>query len=790
MARISRKALIGGASMALSTLWCAQAALAADAGASAQGSNGTQLEEVQVTARRVKERLQDVPVTVAAISKADLQNNNAEDLAKVAELAPQVMIGRQNQGTGAIIAIRGISTSSADTGLDQSVSVALDGVQVSRGRIINTSVFDMQQVEVLEGPQALFFGKNSPAGVISLTSTNPGASLDGYIKGGYEFVAKERYVEAAVGGPLTDTLRARFAFRLSGMDGWIQNVAVPTPDPIHPGVVLPGNNFGGLQPADHNYAGRLTLLWTPTSDFDATLKVSPGISTSNSGSSYSETFCAPGVTQPALLGIPLTQSDCLKNRTKAESSDAPKFAVNYPYGNGGVPHYDSNYIFGSLTLNKRFSHVTLTSITGYYYQDYTQTIPADYTELTEIFDSQHEVYNLFTQELRAVSDFAGPVNFTAGLYYEHSKRTYFNAPDLLHAAFNETAQNYTTVEENANSYADSYSAFGQIRWKIIPSLELAAGARYTSDVKNLTATNLATTDVLFSFYPEGVPLHSHYTSDNFSPEVTLTWHPAEDQTLYGAYKTGYKPGGISNGSLLLSNATPENLQFGRERAEGGEIGYKALLLEHRLRVNLTGYYYNYDGLQVVSFQPQTISFTVGNAAAARTEGVEGSFEWLATRDLTFDGNIGYNHARYVSYPTAQCYAGQTMAEGCVGGVQDLSGKPLVRAPDVTFMLGADYKVHFPNGWIADISASGTYNSSYNAADDYSPGGYQSPFWLVNAALHVGPEDGKFDLAVIGRNLSDSYYLNSEFGWPLAATKDYLGVFNRPREVVFQIQYKF
>jgi outer membrane receptor protein involved in Fe transport len=579
------------------------------------------------------------------------------------------------------------------------------------------------------------------------------------------------------------------------MDGWIQNVATPTADPIHPGVMLPGDTFGATQPAGHDYAGRLTLIWTPTSTFDAKLKITPGQSTANTGSGYSEGFCV-GANNPMFLSaIPETQSDCEKNMVKAESADAAKYAVNYPYGNNGVPYLVSNYLMGALTMNQRLSNVTLTSITGYYYQDYSEANPADYSEITEIFDSQHEVYNLVTQELRASSDFSGPVNFLAGLYFEHSKRTYFNAPDIFHVGFNETAQNYSTVEENANSYADSYSGFGELKWKIIPTLELAGGARYTRDVKDMTAVNLAVGTSSYSFFPQGVPIASHYASSNVSPEVTLTWHPQSDQTLYGAYKTGYKPGGISNGSLLLSDATPSNIQFGSEKAFGFEVGYKAETFEHRLRFDVTGYRYNYNGLQVVSFQPQTISFTVGNAAAAVTEGVEGSFQWLATNALTFNGNLGYNRARYQTFTTSQCYAGEPVGTSPIAGVcdnkvQNLSGRPLVSAPDLRFLLGADYKAQLPGGWIADLSASGSYSSSYNGAEDDSPGGIQTPYWLVDAALHLGPADGRYELSVIGRNLTNTYYLVSVVGWPGFANNDYIGNFNRPREVVLQFQYKF
>ena len=193
------------------------AAMAQDAPATAGSAQPARagLEEIIVSARKRTESLQDVPVAVSAISPIQLEGNLATDLNKVAELAPQVMIGRGTNGTGGFLTIRGISSTATDAGLDQSVVVTIDGVPLSRGRVINAAIYDVAQVEILQGPQSLFFGKNSPAGVISVRSADPSSTFEGNVKAGYEFEADERYVEGAVSGPLTDTLNGRLAFRAS-----------------------------------------------------------------------------------------------------------------------------------------------------------------------------------------------------------------------------------------------------------------------------------------------------------------------------------------------------------------------------------------------------------------------------------------------------------------------------------------------------------------------------------------------------------------------------------------------
>jgi outer membrane receptor protein involved in Fe transport len=346
---------------------------------------------------------------------------------------------------------------------------------------------------------------------------------------------------------------------------------------------------------------------------------------------------------------------------------------------------------------------------------------------------------------------------------------------------------------DSKSSGDYYSAFAQVRWNILDNLELAGGARWSHDEKDIWITNLSTSPAAAyaTLLPVGEVLRSKYQDDNVSPEATLTWHPVEDQTLYIAYKTGYKAGGMANPYLVFTNATPENIQFQPEEAKGFEAGYKATLLDRTLRLDLIGYQYDYDDLQVASYNADTISFTISNAAQAKIEGVQGSFEWSALDALTLRGNVGYNRAKYESYGNAQCYTGQTAATGCVGGRQDLSGKALLRAPELTYSLGADYSPHFVAGWLTALSVQGTFTDDYETAADYAPAGHQNSFWLLNAALRVGPDDGRYEVALIGRNLTDSYYMLNSNGWSGSGNPNqFVGFFNRPREVILQGTMRF
>ncbi|CAN7633881.1 TonB-dependent receptor [Phenylobacterium sp. LjRoot225] len=761
------------------------------AGASGSG-DGAQLEEIIVTARKREESLQRVPVAVSVVSAEQLKNNLASDLAKIGELAPQVSMSQGGSGTGAIITVRGVSSASNDAGLDQSVAIEVDDVPISRGQVISAAIFDVQQVQVLQGPQALFFGKNSPAGVVSLRSVDPTDRYEGYLTAGYEFRADQRFLEGAVSGPLTDTLKARLAFRASKQDGWIRNVAQPIQDFLNPAVTDPGATMGERGPAGHDYSGRLTLLWTPTADFDAKFKLMMNSQTRNAGNAMTEPFCINGQTQPVLAGVvPLPGADCKKDMVKSHGAVAPEFAANFPYANGGEPYFRSKFSLAALTFNKKLDRLTLTSTTGYYNQTVQQMNVSDWSPYASIWAASKESYRLVTQEVRVDTDFDGPVNFMGGAYYEHFVRPFFNAPDLFHV-FNPAAGNYTLTNMSSNSRGEYYSAFGQVRWNIVPTLELAAGARWAHDEKRsaiVNAANNPNSATGRALLPSGQVLRSKFSDNDISPEVTLSWRPEANRTLYAAYKTGYKAGGISNQYLVFANATPDNVKFKPEKARGFEVGYKATTLDRRLRYDLVAYRYNYKDLQVVSYNAETISFTIGNAASARIEGVQGSGEWLATDDLTLRGNFGYNRARYRSYPGAQCYVGQptgTAPGQCNGGRQDLTGKYLLRAPKFTYSFGADYKPQLLADWDTTFTAQASHSSSYQAATDYAPGGHQKAYWLLNAGARLGPQEGNWDVALIGRNLTNSYYMLNTIGWSGSGNPNqYVGFFNRPREVALQ-----
>src|SRR5690606_2557152 len=247
---------------------------AADTGQDQADSNdgseqASGLTQIVVTARRREESVQSIPVSVQAISAAEIQQRDLTSLEKIAASTPNFTIARASNGAGAQLTMRGIGSSATSIGLEQSVAIVVDSVYYGQGRVLNEGFFDRARVEALKGPQSLFFGKNATAGVISLTTANPGPDPEFIGRVGYEFAGEKAYAEAIVSQPLTDTLGLRVAIRGSRMwGGYFKNVQENNPYPttdIATGITTPHTAMAAAtdQPQERELIGRVTLQYEP-----------------------------------------------------------------------------------------------------------------------------------------------------------------------------------------------------------------------------------------------------------------------------------------------------------------------------------------------------------------------------------------------------------------------------------------------------------------------------------------------------------------------------------------------
>ncbi len=361
--RLEGIAMLWAAAVSGTAMICSSPALAAGSSAASETGEATsgQLEEIIVTARKREETLMDVPVIETAITQSKLENLQTVDITDLANIVPGLQFGRNLLSIGTQVSLRGIGSSSYDQGVDSSVALNIDGMEPSSGLAFESGLFDLGQVEVLKGPQALFFGKSTPGGVISLRTADPTDRFEVAATTSYEFEAKTNREEAIISGPVTDTLKLRLASMYSTSDGYFYNR----------GTAVPG--LGGETPTDPrgpgstDYIIRGTALWNPVNQFDARLKLTLAHDRIIDQENNTYTDCPQGSSfAPLLIPFLGTNAPCGISRNLyaiwLNPASFPGITVD-----NGVPQSDHQQQYGILEMNYRpTDRLTVTSVTTDY----------------------------------------------------------------------------------------------------------------------------------------------------------------------------------------------------------------------------------------------------------------------------------------------------------------------------------------------------------------------------------------------------------------------------------------
>jgi outer membrane receptor protein involved in Fe transport len=743
------------------------------------------------------------------VSTEQIRQYDLTSVANIRLVAPQISLDRGFTGSGTSISMRGVSSSSLDAGVEQSVLLVFDGMAMSRGRILNDALFDVQGIEVLKGPQALFFGKNSPGGVVSVKSADPTDTFTGFARVGYEVTTNhDRSVEAAISGPITSSLGFRLAGLASKSDGYIHNEDTGVPDLIR--TAASGSTFvppaQSMLGAEEKQALRLTLKYDPGNQFDADLKVLLSRYRGQSLQSFDEVMACPaGRTHPVTVGgIVDPNGDCSLNDRSSQGWLSQTIINSWPEvkrNNDGQPFSKNDSVMPTLTMNYKLGIGTLTSVTGFYDYDYVSQGNADSTSYSYFWSYSDEKNASYYQELRAVSTFDSMFNVAAGGHYEYNDRTLYvggaNGPNRLDPA----TGRYNLYDNEQHNKSHANSVFAQLIVKFAPDWELTGGGRSTRESKSLDSFNKYVNPNgvgIAGYLPQGKVIAGSRRENNFSPEATLTWHPTQQVMLYSAYKTGYLSGGFSNPGTLSSISTLQTLSFNAEKARGFEAGVKASLLDHTLSGSVTAFRYKYEGLpltSLIALSGTSVTFVTQNAASTITKGVELEGAYRPVAGLTLRGTASYNEAYFEDFASAQCYTGQTVAQGCAAApgttakVQNLSGRPLYRAPKWLLTTGPVYEFAIPKGLRVTLNGDLRYTSGYYTGLNLNPLSYQSSFTTVNAGARLGADDDKWSVAVIGRNLSNRRYGTLGVDKPGGAGEVYT-VAGEPRVVLLQVEGRF
>lgn len=755
-----------------------------------------------VQARRQNESLQEVPVTVTAIGGETLQRYNVDQVADITSRVPTLNVQVGGSGSGGQLSLRGVGSSNISAAFDSAVALEYDGVVVSSMRLVQAGFFDVDQIDVLRGPQSLFFGKSATAGVLSLRSANPTPNWEVGMRASYEFEEKGYLLSGYISGPISDTLGVRVAAQFNDIDEFM--------------LAQPGTPAVNQERGLTDLIVRSTLAWEPSDRFSANLKVQYTKNENDGAFGTVEIGCgANGIADPVFLlqgglQIPAGYNCNTTDQRYFFMDAAPQLAPGVPTpsraaGRNGVPFGETELWFGRLQFDLDLSDtLALTSVTGLLNMDaidfdcysYGGVFPGGIPGGAGCSDPTNKLEQ-YTQELRLTSDFDGAFNFMLGAFYEDRTFIFDTAQQGVNISFvgADPITGFTyDWDKTHTTKTEALSFFGSAMIDLTDKLELSGGIRYTDESKVQT---IAVPYVhLFLQGPAFVrpgffsgPIN--FKDDNFSPEITLRYQANDDLNFFASYKTGFKSGGIDN-SALPSNSLSQAaltgdfsaLIFQSEKAEGGEVGFKSQWAGRSFTLNATAYYYVFTDLQVQNFNAQTIQFITSNAGELTTKGVDLEARWNTPVDgLNLSANLSWLDTEY----TADFFQ-----PGGQGGVINLKGRRGSQAPEWSGNFAADWAIPLSDNLELFLSGNATYNDGY-ITDETSLNDYVQPsFWTLDTNVSIGHPDGNWKLSLIATNLTDKIFVITSGGRPfLSPTGDDLVLTqNRGRQVFAEMSFRF
>lgn len=634
---IMKKMLLAGAALAaLSSGACyAQAATGQGSVPSAAGDQ-PQVDEIVVSAQRRPERLQDVPISVQAVTGVTIARQSLTNLIALTELTPSVHIS--NDGAGGQAFMRGIGSGS-NMIFNQSVGTFIDDIYHGSAHSTAAAFLDIERVEILKGPQSTFFGNNAIAGAINIQTAKPSTKeFSGNVRALYgEF---GQYVgEAVVNVPLSSTVAIRAAGNLNGQDGWQRNPYV-----------------GERQPNTKNMAGRLSALWAPSADFDAVLKVEASSNKSRSGQNIAN--CPP----PAPF---IVSGSC----ATAISLGLPLGGLGSDINTSGTQGISLDTFESVLTANYRLNDFTLTSTTGYSWFHSLQRLDADATPIDRLNFNIEETYKQFSQELRLTSPSGRPFEYMLGAYFQ-AGRIVGDPGTLSYFFLNSTITGtprlaplipYLPIAQSPSfrQKEQVYSVFGSATWHLTDALKVNGGLRASWDRKDsqLSAINGTATASFGNVVPfpaalaatlnplaasligSAVSAADAKTYHALMPSAGLQYDFGANKMFYATYARGFKAG-VPVTSFSTAITTPVEPEY----VNAYEVGIKTEWFNRRLKINLDVFRSDYSNLQVQATVPNAagaIIFGVTNAAGSRSQGVELESQLVVSDQFRVSSQLTY-----------------------------------------------------------------------------------------------------------------------------------------------------
>ena len=782
--------------------------LAASIAVSAGAVNAAMLEEIVVTAQQRSESLQDVPVSVAAVTAEKMSNAGIVDLQGLSELVPNFSINET--GISTTVTIRGIS-SGINPGFEQSVGIYNDGIFYGRDQLARIPMMDMERVEILRGPQGILFGKNSIAGAVSQVSAKPTDDFQGSVTALYEPDHGEQDVRVVLSGPLSESFSGRIAILDRSLDGYVFNTV-----------------SGQDEQNEEEQVIRASLRWDVSDDMTANLKVSR--STFDTVGRNMEVYNSIGAPDhiSVLNGIPST--------AVASPVEA---GLNYSADNNG--HFSDNEVSDvTLTVDWDMDGFSLTSVTGFVEYEFDENCDCDFSGAA-IFDAaRQEEYEQFSQEFRFTSDLGGDFDYIGGLFFQSTELNYKDqislpSPTLIGDVLAGLAPSLApfapgaSTDRSFNQEGDLWAVFAQGTYTLTDEVRVTVGGRYTSETKDADRTQQHKAVAAFGgqYQPAVVadPISGAYNAlwgifaiepyqtivgklddSSFTPVVTVEWDANEDTMAYFTWTKGFKSGGFdarSNGhpdaavnnagNPISGNPITGSWEFDREEATSIELGSKMTLADGAAELNIALYMTEYSDLQVSQFDG-TLGFNVTNAGEATVQGLEADGRWAVSDNVTLTGSAAYLDFNYDKFPNSQCYFGQVSDSADFAGLCDVSGERKEYTPELQANIGAAWMGEVGEGLILSASADLVYMDDYIYASNLDPRTMQKATTQVSARIAISDSEGNWEVALLGRNLTDETVINFGGNTPLGGTltggagNSYYAFVNRPLNIALQAKY--
>jgi outer membrane receptor protein involved in Fe transport len=757
---------------------------------------GNILEEVIVTAQKREQSLQDVPISVAVTSGEDIEKQSLTDLGELAAQTPNIIIS--DAPASDQLYIRGVG-SSINGGFEQSVGTFVDGIYHGRSRYSRGALFDVERVELLRGPQSTYFGNNAIAGALNVITRKPGDEFEGYVNVLFEPDDGERSIELALGGPVTDTLGVRVASKIYGMSGFVRD--------FHSGVQGPDLDDKLI---------RATVAWNPADTFDATFKAEIAESDGDRNPPFQLFNCPP------VGGFPGPGGGCAAALGAFGSLNDELDTIGADTPGEFTAAHTREYV---LTLNLDILNHTLTSITGYSNYDYRQGFDGDSVPLPLLGVNFNEDFEQYSQELRITSPTGNRFEYIAGFYWQTSdlfnqNKIYadivsplllFSPVGLLYAPFLPVGpQNDLTQDE------ETFSLFGSLTWHVAASLRGTVGLRWTDVEKDgvkslfIGSTNGAAalsgpfTPLpfplsMFPLPPRGPvagglgtphgPVPLSISNDDVTPSVNVQYDVTEDIMAYFSFSQGFKAGGFDAQNV---SGPPDPLTFGPEEVDAYEAGVKATWLDGRLATNLTWYRNEYTDLQQAVLQTG-ITFNVENVGELVVQGVEFDATLRMTENLIISTAVAYLDSEYESYPNGGCTALQSLrfamsnpGQTCL---QDLTGEPSPYSPEFSGYVHARHVLPLPRDLRVVTDVNVYFTDDFEIISDNDPLVTQDSYAKLDARIALGNQGNTWEIAVVGKNLTDKYTRSFANDSPLAAGTFQM-LLDRPRSLAIQGRYSW